>query len=114
MSRYSTASMGRTSILNRSSTFEPRRSNFGRSSLVYVPKSRSSNTLKIATAYESMTYSGTLSWETAFTDVVAVLKIQYRHDSDVSSFLNDSDKVRLLTYSSIARMELGFGGSINC
>jgi len=52
-----------------------------------------------------MTYSGTLSWETAFTDVVAVLKIQYRHDSDVSSFLNDSDKVRLLTYSSIARME---------
>lgn len=34
-----------------------------------------------------------------------VLKIQYRNDPDIHGFLTNPDRVRLLTYSSIARME---------
>jgi len=49
--------------------------------------------------------SATLSWENAISDVLPVLKIQYRSDAGVSGFLTDPDKVRQLKFSSIARTE---------
>jgi len=102
MSRYSVASLGRSSIVRTSIGYRP--STLGRSSL--LGSKRISTTIgNLATAYNSVSYSGTLSWETAFTDSVGILKIQYRTDSDIIGFLSDPDRVRLLTYSSIARME---------
>lgn len=107
MSRYSVGTYRpsvRTSIGIRTSTL--RSSQLGRSSISYLTPKRVSTTVSnLATAFNSSNYSGTLSWETAFTDVVPVLKIQYRNDPDIHGFLTNPDRVRLLTYSSIARME---------
>lgn len=76
-------------------------SRVSRSSIVYVPKV----TTRTSISRDYATSSGTLTWESALNDVLPVLKIQYRSDIGVSGFLNDSDKVRQLKFSSIARTE---------
>jgi len=50
-------------------------------------------------------YSGTMSWESALSDVLSVLKIQYRSEPRIVDFLENPEQVRQLTHSAIARME---------
>ena len=51
-------------------------------------------------------YKGTdLAWENALSEVLAVLKIQYRSDVAVASFLASEENIRQLKYSHVARME---------
>jgi len=53
----------------------------------------------------ALLYNGSMSWETALADVLSVLRIQYRSEAGLESFLNDPEKVSQLRNSSIARME---------
>lgn len=62
--------------------------------------STTSNT--VSTLYRT---GSDLAWETALTEVLAVLKIQYRSDISVSTFLASDENVRQLKYSHVARME---------
>ena len=53
----------------------------------------------------ALIYNGSMSWETALADILSVLRIQYRSEAGLESFLNDPEKVSQLRNSSIARME---------
>lgn len=76
-----------------------------RSSIVYIPKTRVSTGFRTSIRQDIVTSSGTVSWENAINDVLPVLKIQYRSDVGVSTFLNDPEKISRLKYSSIAKTD---------
>merc|ERR1711920_1188643 len=86
-----------------------------RSSVILSPRYSRTGTAVSAVARESLAYdrsydrallySGSMSWETALADVLSVLRIQYRSEPGVESFLNDPERVSQLRNSNIARME---------
>merc|ERR1712127_373188 len=67
----------------------------------FVSGLSSSNSATLASIYKGTD----LAWENALSEVLAVLKIQYRGDGSVASFLASEENIRQLKYSSVARME---------
>ncbi|CAK8687025.1 unnamed protein product [Clavelina lepadiformis] len=66
------------------------------------PRGMTSSALTTYHATSPITHQ---SWETALTDILSVLRIQYRNDDDVMLFLTDPDKIKQLQYSTAAKME---------
>jgi len=67
----------------------------------FVSGLSSSNSATLASIYKGTD----LAWENALSEVLAVLKIQYRGDGSVASFLANEENIRQLKYSHVARME---------